>query len=109
MQQQPGKVSRLKRPVLILLVLLLFALVSILLVSLIAPHNTPDEPIVPPDSIPNVGSVSENVESIEIDQLTLYPVPEISIGGTLTGVLMCFLSIAVFTTFKKRSQKRTSR
>ena len=104
MQQPQGKRSRLRKPIPLLSILLLFAITSIVLVSLLIPHNTPEKPIIEPDSIPNVGSVSENVEVIQIDQLRLNQVPEINVGGTFTGTLICLLSLALFMIYKKRSQ-----
>lgn len=107
MQQPQDKRSRLKRSVL-LLFLLFLVIASLLLAAFIFTvykGNNPEQPVVSPIPNPNEGSFSENVQGIQINMLTLSPLPEFNFGGTLTGFLACFACFAIFMIHKNRSKR----
>jgi len=105
LQQPQGEKSRLRVPILFLLISFIVVAAIVLAASLYKPQNNPDQPVVNLSPTPTVGSSSENVESIRINEVIFNAVPEINIGGTLTGVLICFASFAIFMIHKRRSSQ----
>jgi hypothetical protein len=102
MQNTQSK-SRPRWLIFLLLAIVIFTGAFLIVTALLGPQNDPDQPIVDPVTIPSKGSIGENVESIQIDQETLFPIPEFELGGSLTGLVVGFLSLAVLMVRKKRS------
>jgi hypothetical protein len=105
MQQPQDEKSRLRGPILFLLISFIIIAVILLAASLNKPQNNYDQPVINLSPTPTVGSFSENVQSIQINEVIFNAVPEINIGGTLTGVLICLASFAIFMIHKKRSSQ----
>ncbi len=103
MSQPQGKRSRLRRPVLLLIVLFIVIAIFLLTISLLyKPQNNPVQPVINTSPIPTTGSINENVEGIEV---TLFAAPEFNVGGTLTAVLACLASLAMFLVVHKKRSK----
>ena len=104
MQQPQGKRGKIGQH-LFLIGLLIYCLVIAAFLGPIQFYNKQSSPEPPPVTpSPPAGSISENVEGIQISLMPENVIPEFSVGGTLTGVLTCLASFAIFILYKKRSR-----
>jgi hypothetical protein len=98
---QPENHSSSKRLLLFLLIPILIVAALLLAVSLLEPNFNQENAVNPGSSF---GSMSENVESIQIEQIPFFEVPEFSFGGTLTVFITLIVAFALFAARKKRSK-----
>jgi len=101
MQSPQSEKRRPKRLIVLLLAVVIFMGAFLIATALLRPQNDFDNPIVDPTKITSEGSIGENVVSIQIDQLLV--APEFNVGGTLAGVVACFLSLAFLMVRRKQS------
>lgn len=81
-------------------ILLLLAAILVIAAFLSVAFLLNQQPTPTPTTSPNAGSVNENVETIQINQL--FSAPEFNVGGALTCVFACFASYAIFAVYKRK-------